>query len=1819
MSVQDTFNRLLQSDPNDLNETGPVSTTAPQAEVYDDSLSTRFRRGAQAGALGLASDLEYFGAIANTISGDDADAEANIRRADTLQAIGQSGTQDFETFEQFLDDPSIDGFFGQVAGFTGELLPSAISSITGAGIGAIAARTALSKSARTAAARIAKDAVERRAKRVAAGEVIDEAREGAEDRLARMIYDQARSNITKAGGATGAFASEYAPIAGGNFSEALGAGQERTKEEAFRAAIVATPQAALGVGGEAILLKNIAEVATKRAAKEGGVFSQLAKELGSAMGKGGTTEGLVELGQEAIGVANRMSYDEDYTAQEAQLRLGQAAFAGFIGGAAFGGVGTIPATAYRNRDKINESVGKIYDKATDMMDTMRSQQLNDQIDGEQYGDVLSGYTTPESEADINAQVGAMLDPQSAKKAVWAAGEEPRFAARKDTVTKVQSADGTVMYSAFIPGRGTILSQDKDLVTEVVKSRASDRALQIALGYSAPKSALADGDIVVQVLDKNGNVVSEELTDSTNLANAFSAAVALRPEGGTVNQITADQALETRRKRYEAEQNKTDGFSDMDIPQDVLDGLGYGEVDFDNIDATQLNEPIVIGDRTYKPITPELYETNAQARTSIDEARAEFNEEFGATDFTTGDLANANASVLRKAIDTKRENPTSEVFVERDTDGNHIVKLAQSNQDMDADVGTKILVDTIRKGRSQRAAGRSPFSVARTDSDALPIALPYKSLVIGGKQILRSQGTAETDISDSRALQAIAAELMLNGYDLNVNGQSFNKVTNPASLPDGMNVEVEPGKSLQDVLSGATKAGKEAKYSLITPEGTMAELGYTTAPSEAELNRQGYTYNPKKATRRADEATIPAFLEEDGVEVSMLPPEQEMPDTVYGVAADARTTPNTGPTRVEVERDYLGFVDPEFTAIVEDLVKAIRIKTDPVFLTSQNLLSMTDEELRALAENDTVYGYLRMTVDAFNANPNKRARVVYNGANPIIVVNNNLPDLERALAISHELGHLLYREQQQELLSDPQRVDALKKAFLTSRNGKLYLNNYTADKAFEEWFADQVATYAYDKRYDKRAEEVASAKRSKNSRLENMLRPFLNKLHAAFRRMNASLRRRFGAASPSFTVFMDEVIETRRAEKTESDAAPASQEPTATQQILATEVRREVERLVNNRYGSGGNGGNGGPNIGGNVYSNSSDIVVRRTRSLYDKVPMALQMVFFTADGILRRISPQIADMFYVESQASGRQGRLGMIRSTNLTMGKWKNRFEEEVGDINSQEVIDAMQVAYSDVATADLTGTPLKIRQFLDALYEEYVNESGVGIGRRENYFPVVLDLASIAANPEAFIDTLIANDPTLSRQEASRAVSKLVAYNNSTMDEDTVVDVTDPNGAVRKAIKLTKNIPRDQIQQFTVEPNQAFIKYTHSLIKRIEFEKATGGTEALRTQLDNLSPDQRATAERIISSYLGHTNKPLSPFMRQLNSWGQFVQIIGLLPFAAIASVPDLAGPIINGKEFGAFEMSLKAIRDTITDRAEAEALARQIGVVTSETVANAWVTEAEREFMDADVRKWSDKFFTYTGLDFFTKFSREFAANMGVQFLLHHADAPNARSDRYLQDLGVSSADIRAWNNNDRKFDTAEGKRVEAALQRFVESSIMRPNAAERPVWASDPRFALIWQLKSFMYSFSKTIMGGIKRERRERVREAQGGTFTEQFDAATGIVLMSGLALLPLAMLGLELREWAKFGLSSVLPGVDASDKYFRSDRMDWGPYLGEIISRAGIYGPMEMLFMAQRSAQWGNSGVATLLGPSVELVEKAIRNGWRVDKTVSERLPLYGWI
>jgi len=422
-------------------------------------------------------------------------------------------------------------------------------------------------------------------------------------------------------------------------------------------------------------------------------------------------------------------------------------------------------------------------------------------------------------------------------------------------------------------------------------------------------------------------------------------------------------------------------------------------------------------------------------------------------------------------------------------------------------------------------------------------------------------------------------------------------------------------------------------------------------------------------------------------------------------------------------------------------------------------------------------------------------------------------------------------------------------------------------------------------------------------------------------------------------------------------------------------------------------------------------------------------------------------------------------------------------------------------------------------------------------------------------------------------------------------------------------------------VGDQMAMINYLRTATKKFAFEDR-GGRAYLESLVESLPEHLQPHLRGAIRAQLGKLPAPLDPWFKRINSYGLFVNIVTTLTFAALASFPDLAGPLLRSREMAPFSTAGKEYMNYFQNKQEAVKFAMDLGIVSQDTLATMYINAAEMDYMTLGTKKGTDLFFRMIMLEQFTKFSRVFAANMGRAFILnlaHDTTKEPAVVKRWLRDLGLTKEEVLIWEKTKTvegekvqyDFTTPEGKKVSDAIYRFVDESIIRPNAAQRPTWASNPYFALVWQLKGFFYAYGKTIMGGQGREIMNRYNEAG-------LTPAMLPIAMMALTILPLTALGLELREAIKYGMGGVLPGVSADPSVFRSDDMSVGTYSYEMLDRSGMGGPYGLLFPILSGREYGGpfEQGASLLGPTANKVTDMFKYGPFDSRFLKNQIPLY---
>ena len=1880
----------------DLYDPQPTDTPAPA------DLGEVFSAGIAAGNEQVVADLNYLAALGNAVIGDEEGRDSRLRTAKLFESISADAMSGIQEFGDFLEEPTFSGFFEQVVSSIGQVTPNAVGTIaTAVATGGVAALSQMGGTAllRNGGTQVVKKMVNDSAAKLGRGEVFDT----VEKEFMDVTYDYMKT--FRRGAIGGAFASEYPQITGQIGAEIDDAGLEITAGRATGAFFGGVPLSAVGVAGETVVANAILKMARKKAVESGqkGIYAEFAENVGRLVVGGGLTEAGTELVQEGTMVGLRNVIDPNYTAEQSQLRLAQAAFSGFFAGAGIAGPGAAVSSTLQAANRMVERKNQAF--------------ANAKLNQEEYN---SAGTAPESIRDLSAQINAAADPNSPKQAAWiparsgAVTEIDSQIEADNTTTQIRTPDGKPVFAARIPGEGTIISTRKDIVDSVIMGNASEAVLADALGYSASRPT--NSDRVVRVRDSNGNIIHEEATNEVGSKAAAVAAERIAGSTGSVDTVSAQQGLKDRKARYDEEQTREMQFDEQEA-RDA--GMSIIEEDDGGLPVEeQVADFAIPSTETRDPDFDERFQR------LLDAVPVERIQEFQ-------DLKNSMSdSALNFILDAVENDPEFEYFF-TEVDGRLAVARIQTGLGMESGNARDAVQFVIQASRKLDKRKPRFLNISMPDGSTMPTTLPI--LVAAGKRLnVRSReglvGDGMNEVQSARqGLIRIMKELVQRGYTVNLrDGRPFTLTpadlrtadTNSAramaaagidGLPSitgagGRSIGLAeivgasdprpaPTRSEQNRARSSRQAGERAvqkfdrarerrRAELIDddvqpdtiedilarefPEETRQQIGRDTA-RDSELSfdpdrLEGQSLDPEDDPLLNPEARARQDAQQRGVftgeaadsEAERIAavragqePDNARPNVYSRILIEDMPTPQGTTTRASNRQQRRATkkapnvvvnanVPPIASRILNTAMNLFSFKkTVHVIALSdlkKNTASYTDGNYRLIS------GWLEQTITRMDENP-VQGRVLPTGDAYVIVINDTNVDAgtetDAALGavLAHEVGHILFIEEYDNLMAGPKneaRRKILWEAFKKHLEGMETIpDQYDLTKeGFEEWYADQVAAYVYDK--------SKSAKTGADSYFKSIAK----KLREFFTKVNRMLGGRI-VQDAIFAEYMDGVVQVHRSNRKDviSDLGSRIDSiPLGMAEKLA--VREMVQEIQAQDWFNSFKG-------------NYEQLVQRIMRSPTYKW---FSKWLATSTGYLRDLGPvgeELAKFFDNKSQSLE---ETGFHQAKLITF----NRFTRRLGaifaldtttsekDWASPEVQDALLLAEDESVTdADLSARTddaakkaLEVRKLFSEIFDDYITNKATGntwfaIRKRQNYAPRMLDFVKIEQNPEAFTEFLRQQGVDQARIDMvmeSLALSEMSEdITNDVQQEDSLTEAEQiakdrkarlSPGMDQAAARALQDISTADMRNaisgdengFLVPPGLAMIQYFHQVTRKVEFERR-GGYDRIASLIDQLPEEERGFVDTIVQGNLGKRGQGMNSHWRTFNSIAAVHTVATTLLFTVFASVTDLAGIATRMKEFDNFGEFLKfakvggqAFRQSYkkdgmfdrlynwggfeTDR-EMIDFAGDVGTVSMEALDNMFISVGELDFADAWARKSMSAFFDYTGLQWYTRATRVFATKMGERFIIRSATRDNfsARDERYLSELGLTREQV--LENYNAETDTLDlygpnADAVSKAIARFAEEAIIRPNPAQRPSWANNPYLTIVWQLKSYFYAYGKTVIGGIGREVKNRYSE--DGNF--QGGAAT-LLLAAGF-MIPLTMVGLEMREYMKYGIQALLPGIDASGSTFRSDYMDNGEYMWEIFNRSGVLGPLSIGVTTAESLKW--EGLAGPLISNIPFVD-----------------------
>lgn len=577
----------------------------------------------------------------------------------------------------------------------------------------------------------------------------------------------------------------------------------------------------------------------------------------------------------------------------------------------------------------------------------------------------------------------------------------------------------------------------------------------------------------------------------------------------------------------------------------------------------------------------------------------------------------------------------------------------------------------------------------------------------------------------------------------------------------------------------------------------------------------------------------------------------------------------------------------------------------------------------------------------------------------------------------------------------------------------------------------------------------------------------------------------------------------------------------------------------------------------------------------------------------------LADKFHVAEGVKNKP--MDFHKGKRAASAKYFNEFANAMRGVSQSDAALALEALQREESgkTQEQKELISKIRGTLEAMHR-YLTKAGVELGYLPNYFPRVYDMDYIAANQKDFLAMLdkYEHNGKLAKGSSKIILQKLTSGNGfaDVHGGDERAGYT-PAMAAAVERALVDLDPADVAPFLNKDLVETMTTYIAQATTRGEYTRRFGAKgeviEGLLAQArsEGATDKQIDDARKAVRANEGTLGSDIDPRYRKLQSAIMVYQNIRLLPLSIFSSLVDPMGIMVRGgsltDSFRAFQRGIREIPDTFRKEQlkhyddDAAQLAEDIGIIDRRQLVDSFGNMYGGIYMTGTAKKINDAFFKYNMMEGWNRSMRVAATQAGASFIKKHARGDyNKHSKRYLEELGLTSDDLFFTKDGKLMMTAADGltnvqaAKMTSALHLFVDGAVLRPNAAQRPIWMSDPHYALIAHLKQFTFSFYKTIIGRTIHEVREGNMMplyvlTSYVPFMIAADVARGIVQNGG-----------EEPDWKN--------GWTLSD------------YVWNGVQRAGLTGTGQFFLDVHSNAQHGGSGVEALFGPTVEQTTDILR-------------------
>ncbi len=474
----------------------------------------------------------------------------------------------------------------------------------------------------------------------------------------------------------------------------------------------------------------------------------------------------------------------------------------------------------------------------------------------------------------------------------------------------------------------------------------------------------------------------------------------------------------------------------------------------------------------------------------------------------------------------------------------------------------------------------------------------------------------------------------------------------------------------------------------------------------------------------------------------------------------------------------------------------------------------------------------------------------------------------------------------------------------------------------------------------------------------------------------------------------------------------------------------------------------------------------------------------------------IAEAFQPTVGSDAEDGKLGLFADKARMSTHFENKLSDALNGIDQKTM--GQILADGQGMIPHTTEAGKKVKAILDEMWQ-YMHDAGVkvphqtkdgnitweSIGKQPNYFPRAWDIEKIENNlkefrslfgphlgvdqTEAFLSKMRQGSGAVDMNEESSSLSPFNASINKR-----AFDFIGPNNA-KDFARFQKNDLHEILGTYLRE---GVHRAEHTRYMGVNGEKITKALE--QAGREGLSEKELEDARTTIAGLDGTLRPNMNPTLRNVFAGAVTYQNVVLLPYSLLSSLVDPLGTALRTGDLGdaweGFKEGMKGVYEQMRGKpaGEREQLVRDLNIIGQQTMLDSLgsqlgVGKAGRQFRA--INNW---FFRWNGMDEWNKRMRIAATFSGMRYLLKNAGDETVRNELGLKEGDIKAHEDRMAINEHEGLSAAQAERVRLALYRFVDSSILRPNAAHRPVWGSDPLYQTVFHLKQFTFSFQNVIL-------------------------------------------------------------------------------------------------------------------------------------------------